>query len=97
METLALDCCKPSQLARAQVLLRFPSTQCLAAAVPRSNKSALGMSFRGMCSRMDKPEAVTAAVQKLTQLYVFTGYPEPGGVPDRSQAAASLELSIASS
>ena len=55
------------------------------------------MSFRGMCSRMDKPEAVTAAVQKLTQLYVFTGYPEPGGVPDRRQAAASLELSIASS
>lgn len=34
----------------------------------RSNKSALGAYFRGMCSRMDKPKAVTAAAHKLARL-----------------------------
>lgn len=40
----------------------------LAAAALRSSKSALGAYFRRMCSRMDKPKAVTAAAHKLARL-----------------------------
>jgi len=40
----------------------------LAAAALRSGKSALGAYFRRMCSRMDKPKAVTAAAHKLARL-----------------------------
>ena len=40
----------------------------LAAAALRTSKSALGAYFRGMCSRMDKPKAVTAAAHKLARL-----------------------------
>jgi transposase len=39
-----------------------------AAAALRSSKSALGAYFRRMCSRMDKPNAVTAAAHKLARL-----------------------------
>jgi transposase len=40
----------------------------LAAAALRRSKSALGSYFRRMCSRMDKPKAVTAAAHKLARL-----------------------------
>ena len=40
----------------------------LAAAALRSSHSALGAYFRRMCSRMDKPKAVTAAAHKLARL-----------------------------
>ena len=40
----------------------------LAAAALRSSQSALGAYFRRLCSRMDKPKAVTAAAHKLVRL-----------------------------
>ncbi|MEQ6342898.1 MAG: IS110 family transposase, partial [Gammaproteobacteria bacterium] len=40
----------------------------LAAAALRSSQSALGAYFRRMCSRMDKPKAVTATAHKLARL-----------------------------
>jgi transposase len=40
----------------------------LAAAALRTSQSALGRTFRRMCSRMDKPKAVTAAAHKLARL-----------------------------
>lgn len=40
----------------------------LAAAGLRTSKSALGAYFRRLCSRMDKPKAVTAAAHKLARL-----------------------------
>jgi transposase len=40
----------------------------LAAAALRSSQSALGAYFRRMCSRMDKPKAITAAAHKLARL-----------------------------
>jgi transposase len=40
----------------------------LAASALRSSKAALGAYFRRMCSRMDKPKAVTAAAHKLARL-----------------------------
>ena len=40
----------------------------LAAAALRSSKSALGAYFRRLCSRMDKPKAVTAAAHKLARM-----------------------------
>ena len=40
----------------------------LAAAALRSSNSALGAYFRRLCSRMDKPKAVTAAAHKLARL-----------------------------
>jgi transposase len=40
----------------------------LAAAALRTSKSALGAYFRRMCSRMDKPKAITAAAHKLARL-----------------------------
>jgi transposase len=40
----------------------------LAAAALRSSKSALGAYYRRLCSRMDKPKAVTAAAHKLARL-----------------------------
>lgn len=43
----------------------------LAAAALRTSQSALGAYFRRLCSRMDKPKAVTAAAHKLARL-VYT-------------------------
>jgi hypothetical protein len=40
----------------------------LAAAALRSSQSALGAYFRRLCSRMDKPKAVTAAAHKLARM-----------------------------
>ena len=40
----------------------------LAAAALRTSQSALGAYFRRMCSRMDKPKAITAAAHKLARL-----------------------------
>jgi transposase len=42
------------------------------AAALHSSKSALGAYFRRMCSRMDKPKAVTAAARKLARLIYMT-------------------------
>ena len=44
----------------------------LAAAALRSSKSALGAYFRRLCSRTDKPKAVTAAAHKLARLIYLT-------------------------
>ena len=49
----------------------------LAAAALRSSKSALGAYYRRMCSRMDKPKAVTAAAHKLARLMSPTAVMEP--------------------
>lgn len=43
----------------------------LAAAALRSSKSALGTYFRRLCSRMDKPKAVTAAHKLARQIYTM--------------------------
>ena len=40
----------------------------MAASALRSSQSALGAYFRRMCSRMDKPKAITAAAHKLARL-----------------------------
>ena len=40
----------------------------LAAATLRTSQSALGAYYRRICSRMDKPKAVTAAAHKLARL-----------------------------
>jgi len=40
----------------------------MAAAALRTSKSALGAYYRRLCSRMDKPEAITAAAHKLARL-----------------------------
>ncbi|MEY2876051.1 MAG: hypothetical protein RLZZ373_3422 [Pseudomonadota bacterium] len=40
----------------------------MAAAALRTSQSALGAYFRRLCSRMDKPKAVTAAAHKLARL-----------------------------
>jgi transposase len=40
----------------------------LAAAALRTSQSAMGAYFRRMCSRMDKPKAITAAAHKLARL-----------------------------
>ncbi len=47
---------------------RAPQTLRLAAAALRTSKSALGAYFRRMCSRMDKPKAITATAHKLARL-----------------------------
>lgn len=52
----------------ARVVNRAAQALRLAAAALRSSKSALGAYFRRMCSRMDKPKAVTAAAHKLARL-----------------------------
>lgn len=46
----------------------------LAAAALRTSQSALGAYFRRLCSRMDKPKAVTAAAHKLARL-IYTMLP----------------------
>ena len=40
----------------------------LAAAALRTSKAALGAYYRRLCSRMDKPKAVTAAAHKIARL-----------------------------
>jgi hypothetical protein len=40
----------------------------LAAAALRSSQSALGAYYRRMCSRMDRPKAITAAAHKLARM-----------------------------
>ncbi len=47
---------------------RAAQALCLAAAALRTSQSTLGAYFRRMCSRMDKPKAVTAAAHKLARL-----------------------------
>jgi len=51
-----------------RVANRAAQARRLAAAALRSSQSALGAYFRRMCSRMDKPKAVTAAAHKLARL-----------------------------
>jgi transposase len=50
----------------------------LAAAALRTSQSALGAYFRRMCSRMDKPKAVTAAAHKLARAYLHDAHQRPG-------------------
>lgn len=52
----------------ARVVNRAAQALRLAAAALRSSKSALGAYFRRLCSRMDKPKAVTAAAHKIARL-----------------------------
>jgi len=52
----------------SRVVNRAAQALRLAAAALRSSKSALGAYFRRICSRMDKPKAVTAAAHKLARL-----------------------------
>lgn len=52
----------------ARVANRAAQALRLAAAALRTSQSALGAYFRRMCSRMDKPKAVTAAAHKLARL-----------------------------
>ena len=51
-----------------RVANRAAQALCLAAAALRSSKSVLGAYFRRLCSRMDKPKAVTAVAHKLVRL-----------------------------
>ena len=52
----------------ARVVNRAAQALRLAAPALRSSKSALGAYFRRLCSRMDKPKAVTAAAHKIARL-----------------------------
>ena len=52
----------------ARVANRAAQALRLAAAALRSSHSALGAYFRRLCSRMDKPKAVTAAAHKLSRV-----------------------------
>ena len=56
----------------------------LAAAAFRSSQSALGAYFRRMCTRMDKPKAVTAAAHKLARL-IYTMLTSGEEYTDRGQ------------
>ena len=56
----------------------------LAAAALRSSKSALGAYYRRLCSRMDKPKAVTAAAHKLARL-IYTMLTKGQEYTDRGQ------------
>lgn len=56
----------------------------LAAAALRSSQSALGAYFRRLCSRMDKPKAVTAAAHKLARL-IYTMLTKGEEYTDRGQ------------
>ncbi len=57
----------------------------LAAAALRSSHAALGAYFRRMCSRMDKPKAVTAAAHKLARL-IYTMLTKGEEYTDQGQA-----------
>jgi hypothetical protein len=56
----------------------------LAAAALRTSHSALGAYFRRMCSRMDKPKAITAAAHKLARL-IYTMLTRGEEYTDRGQ------------
>jgi transposase len=56
----------------------------LAAAALRTGHSALGAYFRRMCSRMDKPKAITAAAHKLARL-IYTMLTRGEEYTDRGQ------------
>lgn len=56
----------------------------LAAAALRSSQSALGAYFRRLCSRMDKPKAVTAAAHKLARL-IYTMFTKSVECTDQGQ------------
>ena len=57
----------------------------LAAASLRTSQSALGAYFRRLCSRMDKPKAVTAAAHKLARL-IYTMLTKGEEYTDQGQA-----------
>jgi hypothetical protein len=57
----------------------------LAAAGLRTSQSALGAYYRRMCSRMDKPKAVTAAAHKLARL-IYTMLTRGEEYTDQGQA-----------
>ncbi len=53
---------------RSNAVPTVPPKRCVSAAALRTSQSALGVYFRRICSRMDKPKAATAAVHKLARL-----------------------------
>ncbi|MEO7939867.1 MAG: IS110 family transposase [Burkholderiaceae bacterium] len=57
----------------------------LAAAALRTSQSALGAYYRRMCSRMDKPKAITAAAHKLARL-IYTLLTKGQEFTDQGQA-----------
>ncbi|MEO8546185.1 MAG: IS110 family transposase [Burkholderiaceae bacterium] len=57
----------------------------LAAAALRTSQSALGAYYRRMCSRMDKPKAITAAAHKLARL-IYTLLTKGEEYTDQGQA-----------
>ena len=57
----------------------------MAASALRSSQSALGAYFRRMCSRMDKPKAITAAAHKLARL-IYTLLTKGEQYTDQGQA-----------
>lgn len=57
----------------------------LAAAALRASQSALGAYYRRLCSRMDKPKAVTAAAHKLARL-IYTMLTKGEEYTDQGQA-----------
>ena len=50
----------------------------------RSSQSALGAYFRRLCSRMDKPKAITAAAHKLARL-IYTMLTKGEAYTDQGQ------------
>lgn len=64
----------------------------MAAAALRTRKSALGAHFRRLCSRVDKPKAVSAAAPKLARpIYVMRTKGEDYVDPGQDYYAASSE------
>ena len=57
----------------------------MAAAALRTSQSALGAYYRRLCSRMDKPKAVTAAAHKLARL-IYTMLTKGEEYTDQGQA-----------
>jgi hypothetical protein len=56
----------------------------LAAAALRTSQSALGAYYRRLCSRMDKPKAVTAAAHELARL-IYAMHTRGEAYTDRGQ------------
>jgi transposase len=69
----------------ARVANRAAQALKLAAAALRTSQSALGAYYRRLCSRMDKPKAVTAAAHKLARL-IYAMLTKGEEYTDRGQA-----------
>lgn len=67
-----------------QTVNRATQSLKIAAAALRTSNSALGAYFRRLCSRMDKPQAITAAAHKLARL-IYTLLTKGQEYHDRGQ------------